>query len=83
MTFMYYFDRRRVQHQVEKIKLHRRVTQDEAHRQRRAQVVRKAFLKISATLSGQMEVQRQPKCKQMQCSRVVELFLLQCHDQAN
>lgn len=76
-------DRRRVQHQVEKIKLHRQVTQDEVHRLRKIRVVRKAFLRISATLSGQMEAQRQPKCKQMQCLRVVERLFLQCHVQAN
>lgn len=86
MTFMIYFtslERRRVQHQVEKIKLHRQVTQDAVHRQRKIQVVRKAFLKILAILSGQMEAQRQLKCKQMQCLRVVERLFLQCHVQAN
>lgn len=69
IKIFYFQHRRQVQPQVEKIRHHRRVTHDEAHRQPKVQVEQREFPKILATLNErQMELLQQLKCKQrMQC----------------
>lgn len=64
--------RLQVQHRVVRIKHHHQVTRDEARHLLKAQVEQKEFHRTSATLSEQMEAQQQLKCRQMQCSWVVE-----------